>query len=261
MTRHIAFTWYLRPHTHTHWANSQTFATVDVGVNADFYVKIFLLRNGRRTEKKQSRVVRTCTTTNTVVFNEAFYFDLPPSPIHRHHSRRATPTDTPHRRPQAHLADTSAEILLLDWNRSSKEDVVGSLQIGPFGRPSSLAPAAAAAVASSGGEGSMAAGGGSASVTSDGRDRLALWPSPQIAQNEVTTAMLLNAVDRDRQVAVWYKLSDWILAWNATKNEDNPRALDVCVPSQWRVLSNDDSVPWLTFYWENYILARKRDPL
>ena len=159
-----------------------------------------MLSRGRRVEKKQTRVIRGLLATDTssstsstpsptrlhqqnqsVIFNEALYFDLPPpSNASDSQGRRKRAfselsegdSDQPGRQ---QLGDITAEILLLDWNRSSKEDIVGRLSVGPIGGRAD------------GGEGDRR------SVTSVGGGG---------------SAVMLNSIGRERPLAVWYKLTE-----------------------------------------------------
>jgi len=70
-------------------------------------VKIYVLYNGQRIAKKKTRVKKR---TLNPVFNESFLFDVPCS--------------------DDGLARISLEFLLLDWDRVTKNEVVGRLQIG-----------------------------------------------------------------------------------------------------------------------------------
>lgn len=131
-----------------------------------------------------------------IVFNEAFYFDLPSSKHHRldNVEHRGQSTGLRHR--QSQLADTSVEILLLDWNRSSKEDIVGRLVIGPFDYPSTQESSNPTA------NGEEPKKGEWSTMTSEQRQQL------NGTQNEASTALLMHAIAHDRQVAVWYKLTE-----------------------------------------------------
>nr|CAG4647881.1 EOG090X05OW [Moina brachiata]SVE92993.1 EOG090X05OW [Moina brachiata] len=74
---------------------------------ADPYVKIYLVHNGQRVAKKKTHVKKR---TLNPVFNESFVFDLPPA---------ATSLD-----------NISLEFLVLDWDRVTKNEVIGRLELG-----------------------------------------------------------------------------------------------------------------------------------
>nr|CAG4636989.1 EOG090X05OW [Ceriodaphnia reticulata]SVE72917.1 EOG090X05OW [Ceriodaphnia reticulata] len=74
---------------------------------ADPYVKIYLAHNGQRVAKKKTHVKKR---TLNPVFNESFVFDLPAS---------ATSLD-----------NISLEFLVLDWDRVTKNEVIGRLELG-----------------------------------------------------------------------------------------------------------------------------------
>ncbi|XP_021355853.1 synaptotagmin-11-like isoform X1 [Mizuhopecten yessoensis] len=70
------------------------------------YVKIYLLYNGQRIAKKKTHVKKR---TLNPVFNESFLFDVPYN---------------------EGLQNISLEFLLLDWDRVTKNEVIGRLEIG-----------------------------------------------------------------------------------------------------------------------------------
>nr|CAG4648640.1 EOG090X05OW [Polyphemus pediculus] len=74
---------------------------------ADPYVKIYLVHNGQRVAKKKTHVKKR---TLNPVFNESFVFDLPAN---------ATSLD-----------NISLEFLVLDWDRVTKNEVIGRLELG-----------------------------------------------------------------------------------------------------------------------------------
>lgn len=74
---------------------------------ADPYVKIYLVHNGQRVAKKKTHVKKR---TLNPVFNESFVFDLPAA---------ATSLD-----------NISLEFLVLDWDRVTKNEVIGRLELG-----------------------------------------------------------------------------------------------------------------------------------
>ena len=73
---------------------------------SDPYVKIYLLYNGQRIAKKKTHVKKR---TLNPVFNESFLFDVPYN---------------------EGLQNISLEFLVLDWDRMTKNEVVGRLEIG-----------------------------------------------------------------------------------------------------------------------------------
>ena len=73
---------------------------------ADPYVKIYLLYNGQRIAKKKTHVKKR---TLNPVFNESFLFDVPCN---------------------EGLHNISLELVLLDWDRMTKNDTIGRLEIG-----------------------------------------------------------------------------------------------------------------------------------
>ena len=73
---------------------------------SDPYVKIYLLYNGQRIAKKKTHVKKR---TLNPVFNESFLFDVPCN---------------------EGLTSISLEFLLLDWDRVTKNEVIGRLEIG-----------------------------------------------------------------------------------------------------------------------------------
>nr|SVE74163.1 EOG090X05OW [Daphnia barbata] len=74
---------------------------------ADPYVKIYLVHNGQRVAKKKTHVKKR---TLNPVFNESFVFDLPAG---------ATSLDS-----------ISLEFLVLDWDRVTKNEEIGRLELG-----------------------------------------------------------------------------------------------------------------------------------
>ncbi|CAG0899367.1 unnamed protein product [Darwinula stevensoni] len=80
---------------------------MDVTGLSDPYVKIYLLWNGQRLAKKKTHVKKR---TLNPVFNESFVFDLPNG------------ADS--------LDDISLEFLLLDWDRVTKNEVIGRVELG-----------------------------------------------------------------------------------------------------------------------------------
>lgn len=79
---------------------------MDITGLSDPYVKIYLLYNGQRISKKKTHVKKR---TLNPVFNESFLFDVPCN---------------------EGLANISLEFLVLDWDRVTKNEVVGRLELG-----------------------------------------------------------------------------------------------------------------------------------
>ncbi|KAL8615933.1 hypothetical protein ACOMHN_034609 [Nucella lapillus] len=79
---------------------------MDISGLSDPYVKIYLLYNGQRIAKKKTHVKKR---TLNPVFNESFLFDVPYN---------------------EGLHNISLEFLVLDWDRMTKNEVVGRLEIG-----------------------------------------------------------------------------------------------------------------------------------
>ncbi|GLH05639.1 Synaptotagmin 1 [Gryllus bimaculatus] len=80
---------------------------MDVTGLADPYVKIYLLYNDHRIAKKKTHVK---TGTLNPVFNESFTFTIPPG--------------------ADGLDNVSLEFLLMDWDRITKNEVIGRLTLG-----------------------------------------------------------------------------------------------------------------------------------
>ncbi|XP_071100568.1 synaptotagmin-4-like [Haliotis cracherodii] len=79
---------------------------MDITGLSDPYVKIYLLYNGQRIAKKKTHVKKR---TLNPVFNESFLFDVPYN---------------------EGLQNISLELLVLDWDRMTKNEVIGRLEIG-----------------------------------------------------------------------------------------------------------------------------------
>merc|ERR1719228_2510866 len=79
---------------------------MDITGLSDPYVKIYLLYNGQRIAKKKTHVKKR---TLNPVFNESFLFDVPYN---------------------EGLQNISLELLVLDWDRMTKNEVVGRLEVG-----------------------------------------------------------------------------------------------------------------------------------
>jgi len=84
---------------------------MDITGLSDPYVKIYLIYNGQRISKKKTHVKKR---TLNPVFNESFVFDLPK-------------TDA------GGLGEFQLEFLLLDWDRVTKNEVIGRLELGGEG--------------------------------------------------------------------------------------------------------------------------------
>lgn len=84
---------------------------VDITGLCDPYVKIYLLYNEQRIAKKKTHIKKR---TVNPVFNESFVFEVPYN---------------------EGLDNLSLEFLVLDWDRVTKNEVVGRLQLGPRGSP------------------------------------------------------------------------------------------------------------------------------
>lgn len=79
---------------------------MDITGLSDPYVKIYLLYNGQRIAKKKTHVKKR---TLNPVFNESFLFDVPTN---------------------EGLQNISLEFSMLDWDRMTKNDVIGKLELG-----------------------------------------------------------------------------------------------------------------------------------
>merc|ERR1719410_11742 len=80
---------------------------MDITGLSDPYVKIYLMYNGQRISKKKTHVKKR---TLNPVFNESFVFDLP--------------------RNESGLGKVQLEFMLLDWDRVTKNEVIGRLELG-----------------------------------------------------------------------------------------------------------------------------------
>ncbi|CAB3359584.1 Hypothetical predicted protein [Cloeon dipterum] len=80
---------------------------MDVTGLADPYVKIYLLFNNQRIAKKKTHVKKR---TLNPVFNESFVFDIPQG--------------------AEGLDSVSLDFMLLDWDRVTKNEVIGRLELG-----------------------------------------------------------------------------------------------------------------------------------
>uniref|UniRef100_A0A914VQV2 C2 domain-containing protein n=1 Tax=Plectus sambesii TaxID=2011161 RepID=A0A914VQV2_9BILA len=80
----------------------------DITGLADPYVKVYMLYNGQKVAKKKTHVKKR---TLTPVYNESFVFDLPSS----------DPSD---------LELVSFELVVMDWDRVTKNEVMGRCMVG-----------------------------------------------------------------------------------------------------------------------------------
>lgn len=80
---------------------------MDITGLCDPYVKIYLVYNNQRIAKKKTHVKKR---TLNPVFNESFVFDIPKT--------------------EDGLAKINLEFLLLDWDRVTKNEVIGRLELG-----------------------------------------------------------------------------------------------------------------------------------
>ena len=89
---------------------------------SDPYVKVYLVCDGQRVDKKKTQVKKR---TLNPIFNETFLFTLPPH--HQHHltTHSAGEADRPSNEPSVLL-----RIVILDWDRVSKNEVIGKVEIG-----------------------------------------------------------------------------------------------------------------------------------
>lgn len=81
---------------------------MDVTGLADPYVKLYLLYDGQRIAKKKTHIKKR---TLNPVFNESFVFDLPPA---------ASQSST--------LDKVALQVLVLDWDRVTKNEVRGTVK-------------------------------------------------------------------------------------------------------------------------------------
>jgi hypothetical protein len=79
---------------------------MDITGLSDPYVKIYLLYNGQRIAKKKTHVKKR---TLNPVFNESFLFDVPCN---------------------EGLQNISLEFMVLDWDRMTKNEIIGRLEVG-----------------------------------------------------------------------------------------------------------------------------------
>ncbi|KAG9437188.1 synaptotagmin-4 [Apis mellifera carnica] len=86
---------------------AQNLPKMDVTGLADPYVKIYLLYNSQRIAKRKTRVKKR---TLSPVFNESFVFDIPNG--------------------ADGLNNVSLEFMLIDWDRVTRNEVIGRLEFG-----------------------------------------------------------------------------------------------------------------------------------
>ncbi|VDN03611.1 unnamed protein product [Thelazia callipaeda] len=82
---------------------------LDITGMADPYIKIYLLYKGQRISKRKSHVKKR---TLSPVYNESYVFELP-----------CTDEDD--------LNNVEFEIYAMDWDRLTKNEVMGKCKIGP----------------------------------------------------------------------------------------------------------------------------------
>merc|ERR1712012_276281 len=88
---------------------------MDITGLSDPYVKIYLLFNNQRIVKKKTHVKKR---TLNPVFNESFVFDLPKTQ-------------------DSSLNSIQLEFIMLDWDRVTKNEVIGKLELGKKGNEGS----------------------------------------------------------------------------------------------------------------------------
>jgi len=88
---------------------------MDITGLSDPYVKIYLLFNNQRIVKKKTHVKKR---TLNPVFNESFVFDLPKTQ-------------------DSSLNSIQLEFIMLDWDRVTKNEVIGKLELGKEGNEGS----------------------------------------------------------------------------------------------------------------------------
>jgi len=84
---------------------------------ADPYVKVVLLYNGQCIGKKKTQVKKK---TLNPTFNESFIFDLPP----------ACYTPVPGSSGRTHLQGIRLHFTVYDWDRVTRNEVIGRLEMG-----------------------------------------------------------------------------------------------------------------------------------
>jgi len=80
-------------------------------------VKVLLLYNGQRIGKKKTQVKKK---TLNPTFNESFLFDLPP----------VCCTPVPGSAGRAHLQGIRLQFIVYDWDRVTRNEVIGRLEMG-----------------------------------------------------------------------------------------------------------------------------------
>lgn len=95
---------------------------------ADPYVKIYLLYNGQRIAKKKTHVKKR---TLSPVFNESFAFDIPTTEVSERNPLKGDRfVKDSLQGGGANLEGVSLELMLLDWDRVTKNEVIGRLELG-----------------------------------------------------------------------------------------------------------------------------------
>lgn len=95
---------------------------------ADPYVKIYLLYNGQRIAKKKTHVKKR---TLSPVFNESFAFDIPTTEVGGCGERSDSKLILNSLQGGgANLDGVSLELMVLDWDRVTKNEVIGRLELG-----------------------------------------------------------------------------------------------------------------------------------
>ena len=84
---------------------------------ADPYVKVLLLFNGQRIDKKKTQIKKK---TLNPTFNESFIFDLP----------AACCSPVPGPGGQTHLRGVRLQFVVYDWDRVTRNEVIGRLDMG-----------------------------------------------------------------------------------------------------------------------------------
>ena len=83
----------------------------------DPYVKVLLLFNGQRIDKKKTQIKKK---TLNPTFNESFIFDLP----------AACCSPVPGPGGQTHLRGVRLQFVVYDWDRVTRNEVIGRLDMG-----------------------------------------------------------------------------------------------------------------------------------
>ena len=97
-------------HTHTHTHNTHTHTHTHTQhtqhTHTDPYVKVYVVHKGRKHSKWKSTIKKN---TLLPVFNEPFQFDIS----------------------NLNIQDISLEFVVMDYDRFSKDNIVGHVQVGP----------------------------------------------------------------------------------------------------------------------------------